>query len=203
MPTLSITRLGENNLAHDWSHVLKVITDMETFLNTTKIDYLNVQTNGIYTSQIRSEAAALSVGQRIRNATGSALTAPVIVAIGGQYDAGGGIKYPSVVKADAGESGSHKYAQGIITTTVADGNDGTMYTLAEIASLNTSARAVHDPIWLDTTAGGYVYAPPTPTNICQLIGFVSVSHETAGVIALFFPGILVPYGFVDQVGPIE
>ena len=201
MPTLTITRLGANDLPHDWSHVLKIITDLETFFNTTLIDYANAQTNGLRPSNVRSALGMLSIAQKVRNATGSTLTAPTVAGIGGQYNAGSGVTYPSVVKAQAAAVGSAVYAQGILSASIADGNDGSLLTRYELSSLDTSARSVHDPVWLSTTVGGYSYTPPTGIEICQLIGFVSVVHASNGVITFNFPGMLVPYAFADQVGP--
>src|SRR3990167_1096419 len=126
MPTLSLTKGavdGEDNFAAD---VNTPLTEIETFLNTTKIDYANVQSFGLRPGGLRTYANAEGLYVKIRNNSGGSLTANDLVYITGSYDDGTDV-YPAVAKAVVTQARSTTYyADGIIHATVANNADGTM-----------------------------------------------------------------------------
>jgi hypothetical protein len=192
MPTLTLTLDGANGLAHDWNHVLTPMNQITTWANTTKIDYVNVQDNGLRTSSLRTHAGSDHLREKVRNASGSTLAASTLVYHSGSYDDGTD-KYPSVAKAQsqATDAGT-KYAIGIVISSLANNADGIISRIYELASLNTSAQTLHDPVYLHTTAGEYTYTKPTAGNTVQIVGRVSKVHASDGRIIFTFPGTVVP-----------
>ena len=85
MPSLSLTKTASNGLAHDASHVNTPFTEVETWANTTKLDYLNVQDNGLRTSSLRTHAQVEAVRIKVRNATGSSIAANSLIYFNGTY----------------------------------------------------------------------------------------------------------------------
>lgn len=119
-------------------------------------------------------------GRRVINKTGSSIAADKLVAISG-LDATSGL--PKVVLADA-DVAAHDDVY-ITTAAIANNAKGTVQKGAlSAATLNTnSASAAGDPVFLDTTAGGFAHtAPVTPTSRQQPVGFVVVKSATVGQI---------------------
>ena len=198
MPSLSLTLAGANGRAHDWNDVLTPFNQVTTLLNTTGIDYVNIQDNGIISSKIRSHASVLDRRGKVRNATGGTLSAGDIVSFAGTYSDGTD-NYPLVVKADSAAPGSWIAAEGIIEAGVANNADGIVARDYEISGINTSAQTLHDPVYLSATAGAYTYTPPASGNIIQIIGKVSNVSASDGRIVFSFPGIVIPYSFLNQI----
>ena len=191
MPTLTLTENGANGRAHDWSHVWTPFTEVRTLLNTTGLDYANVQTNGIRPSNVRSYQQVEMGRQRVRNATGGSLPISTIVYISGSYNDGTD-DYPTVAKAQARSDGASLYAQGIIEATINDASDGTILFFKEVTGLNTSDDTVGDRVYLSGTVGEYTTTIPAAGTAVQIIGQVSKSHASTGVISFSFPGAVSP-----------
>jgi hypothetical protein len=198
MPELSLTLAGNNGSAHSWTHVSVPLTEIRTLLNDTGLDYANIQTNGLRTTNMRSHASFNGIGFRVRNATGGTLAANAIVGLNGSYDDGTD-EYPTIVEADSGEPGSWVPAAGILPAAVADSADGTIRRLYELTGIDTSARTLHDPVYLSTTAGEYTFTAPPPGNVIQIIGRVTKVDASAGRISFQFPGAVVPYSLLQEV----
>ena len=183
MPVLNLTLDGANGKAHDWTHVLTPMNEVKALLNTTKIDYLNVQSDGLRASGLRSHDRVENGRTKVHNSTGGVLSANTLVYFSGTYDDGTD-KYPLVTKAVSTQSNSTTfYANAIVESNIANGADGTVVLWREVENLNTSSGSVGDPVWLDDTAGGYVIGL---SNLAaedyrrQVVGVISVDHASTG-----------------------
>jgi hypothetical protein len=121
------------------------------------------------------------LGMTVYNGTGSAIAADKVVALSG-FDTTNGV--PKVVLADA-DVVSHL---GLFVTkdAIANGAMGHVYKGGlSAANLNTNgASAAGDPVYLDTTAGGFTVTAPTAGNARQFqVGSVVVKSATVGQIA--------------------
>jgi hypothetical protein len=108
----------------------------------------------------------------------------------------GNLVYPSgydgtagkikVTKADADANDPAKVAWFVMAGTVAQDAAGTAYGAYELTGQNTSsASAVGDPVYLDTTAGGWSLTAPTGGGqIKQQVGVVTVKHASTGKVLL-------------------
>jgi hypothetical protein len=121
-----------------------------------------------------------SGGLTVSNATGSSIAADKLVAVVG-WDGTNGCPSIALADADAGV----KLATFVTTAAIADGATGTVYkTALSSASLNTNAGNVGDPVYLDTTAGGWTLTAPTAANATvQILGRIKVKSATVGQIA--------------------
>ena len=181
MPTLTLTLLSGNGPVNNWSDVSTPLNQVKTLLNTTKLDYLNMQDNGLRTVNLRSHAN-LEVGRvKVRNATGGSLAVDALAYASGTYSDGTD-NYPKVAKAVAtGTATTNHFAVGIIDAVIADGADGTMVLAKEVSGLNTSgASVVGDSIYLSPTAGAWTTVRPTGNQFVQVVGYVSVVHASTG-----------------------
>ena len=184
MPTLSLTKTAANGLAHDASHVNTPFTEVETWANTTKLDYLNIQDNGLRVSGLRTHANVEGVRVKVRNATGSSIAANSLVYFSGTYSDGTN-NYPTITKAVSTTAvGSTYFAQAVTSATIADGADGTAAIFMELSSQDTSSGTVGDLVYLDTTAGGWTRTRPTGGQYIQVVGTITVVHASTGRIVL-------------------
>ena len=184
MPSLSLTKTAANGLAHDASHVNTPLTEVETWANTTKIDYLNVQDNGLRTSSLRTHAQVDAVRIKVRNATGSTIAANSLIYFNGTYSDGTN-NYPTIAKAVSATSvGSTFFAQAVTTGAIANGADGTAAIFYELTGQNTSSGTVGDSIYLDTTAGGWTRTRPTGGQYVQVVGTITVVNASSGRVVL-------------------
>ena len=200
MPTLTLTLLSGNGPANNWSDVLTPLDQIKTWANTTKLDYANVQNNGLRTVNLRSHAN-LEVGRvKVRNNTGGTLAAGAIVYPSGTYSDGTD-NYPTVALAVSTQSRSTtKYGSLILDAAISDGADGTALMAKEVSSLDTSALAVNQPVLLSDVAGGYVGLLSDLADedySVQIVGFVSVSSATLGRI-VFGNWSIIPWSIADQ-----
>ena len=184
MPSLSLTKTASNGLAHDASHVNTPLTEVETWANTTKIDYLNVQDNGLRTSSLRTHAQVEAVRIKVRNATGSSIAANSLIYFNGTYSDGTN-NYPTIAKAVTATSvGSTFFAQAVTTGAIANGADGTAAIFFELTGQNTSSGTVGDSVYLDTTAGGWTRTRPTGGQYVQVVGTITVVNASSGRVVL-------------------
>jgi hypothetical protein len=198
MPTLTLSLNGATGKTNKWSDVSTPLNQVGTLLNTTLLDYLNIQTNGVRTGQVRSHAGVLQRRAKVRNATGGSLAAADIVAFAGTYSDGTD-SYPLVVKADSAAPGSWIPAWGIMEDAPADDADGSAAQDYELSGINTSGQALHAPVYLSATAGAYTFTAPASGNVIQIIGKVTNVSASEGRVIFSFPGIVVPYSFLNQV----
>ena len=203
MATLVLTLNGANGRAHDWNHVLTPLNQIKTFLNTTLLDYSNIQDNGLRAVNLRAHAGVRLGRFKIRNNSGGTLTAGTIIYETGAYDDGSGVTYPSVAKAVSTQAlGTTKYGLGVIEEDVANDADGTACTHYEITGLDTSAKTVGDRVYLSSTAGSYFKNWTDFADVdfrCQVVGFVTVSSATIGRILLCNWSII-PWQPLDPAG---
>tara|TARA_Y100000310_G_scaffold34082_1_gene32229 strand:- start:52 stop:663 length:612 start_codon:yes stop_codon:yes gene_type:complete len=200
MPALTLTLDGANGEAHDWNDVEVPLLEIRTLLNTTLLDYLNVQVAGLRSDNLRSHANAESGHIKVRNDTGGTLVANDLVYFSGTYSDGTD-NYPTVAKAvSTNDRSTTKYAQAIIDANIADGADGTVALVKEVTSLDTSALTVGDQVLLDDTAAGYannLAALAATDYSVQVVGMVSVVSATIGRI-VFGNWSIIPHSIADQ-----
>lgn len=120
-------------------------------------------------------------GIRVINKTGSSIAANKLVAISG-YDVTS--KHMKIVLADADAA---NLATDVYVTraAVADGAKCSVFKgFQSPATLDTSGVAtVGDPVYLDTTAGGFTAtAPSTGNSMVVLVGYTTVKSSTVGQI---------------------
>lgn len=201
MPELTITETGANGEAHDYADVSGPLSQIKTWANTTKLDYENLQSNGIRQDNIRSHANAEAGRIKVRNDSGGTLSAGDIVYFSGTYSDGTN-NYPTIAKAVSTQSNSTtKYGQAVVETAIANDADGTVVLFVERSGIDTSAKAVGDRIFLSNTAGGYVDDLADLPDIdyrVQIVGVVSVSDASAGRI-VFGNWSVIPYSIAHEV----
>ena len=190
MPTLAITETGANGQAHDYSDVATIATQIKTWANTTKLDYDNLQSNGIRTDNIRAHAGA-SVGQvKVRNDSGSNIGAGKLVYFSGTYNDSTD-DYPTIALADASSATPFR-ANAVTSAAIGNNADGTVLFFHEISGEDTSTGSVGDPVYLSTTAGDYTLTEPTGADLIQVVGTISVDNASTGrVIFTINPGNVV------------
>lgn len=125
--------------------------------------------------------------EMVYNGTGSSIAAGKLL-----YRNGWNATYNcfTVALSDADVSGAQ--AELIATEAIANGATGAASTAYELTGQNTSAAsAVGDPVYLDTTAGGWTLTAPTGTDgIQQVVGRVAVDHASTGEIRFILPGVI-------------
>jgi len=183
MPTVSLTMNGANGKAHDWSHISTPFTEVTTLLNSTKLDYLNVQTNGLRATQMRSHAGVV-VGQcKVRNDSGVAFVEGSLIYITGTYTDGTDT-YPTAALADSKTGTTSFYATLVSTEAVADDADGTAALVYELRSQDTSGGTIGDRVYLSSTAGGWTRTVPSGNSGIQIVGQIGTVHASTGTVLL-------------------
>lgn len=129
-----------------------------------------------------SRAVAGAVAAVVRNETGSTIAAGSLVYISGWNETEGAFL---ITKADADAAG--RKADFILRDAIATATTGVAYKTHRLTGQNTSAaNAVGDPVYLDTTAGGWTLtAPSGADDTVQQVGVVAVDHASTGVIEFF------------------
>lgn len=180
MPALTLTLDGATGKTNKWSHVSVPLIQIQTLLNTTLLDYANVQDNGLRTINLRSHANLENGRGKARNDSGGALTANDIIRFTGTYSDGTD-NYPTIAKAIAtGTATTNYFGQGILDANANDGTDCTVVLVKEVSGIDTSGGAVGDPVYLSTTAGGWTLTRPTGDQFVQVIGYISVVNASTG-----------------------
>jgi hypothetical protein len=199
MPKLSLT-FSANGKTNDWTDVETPLVQIRTLLNTTGLDYENVQANGLRAANLRAHAGVQAGRIKIRNASGGDLGANDLVYPTGTYSDGTD-SYPTVEKAVSTNSpATTKYGAFIIDANVNNGQDGTALLCKEVGALDTSGLTVGQPVLLSHTAGGYVTALaslPAADYAVQVVGVVSRVDATAGRI-VFGNWSIIPWSIADQ-----
>ena len=160
--------------------VLPPFQKIRTLLNTTGLDYQNVQDNGIRYTGIRTHDAIEAVRYKVRNNTGGSLAKGDLVYFTGTYSDGTD-SYPTVAKAiSTTAAATNFFAQGVCTAAISDSADGTVAVFLELTNINTSGGTVGDPVYLNTSAGGWTRTRPTGGQYVQVVGTISVVHASTG-----------------------
>jgi hypothetical protein len=180
MGTLSLTLTGADGSPQSWSDVETPLTEITTWANTTKLSYVNVQTNGLRADNIRTHAGVEGVRVKVRNASGGTIGADSLIYFSGTYSDGTN-NYPTIGKAIAASSAGSTYlAQGVTTGSISNNSDGTVALFYEADNLNTSASsAAGAPVYLSSVAGAYTFTEPT-SEFTQVVGIVTVDHASTG-----------------------
>jgi hypothetical protein len=150
---------------------------------TNKALYRNTGTKAAPVWNALAGTAAITreeIGIPVINKSGSSIAADKLVALAG-LDATSG--RPKIVLADA-DVAAHDDVW-VTTAAIANNAEGTVVGGAlSAATLNTdAAAAAGDPVYLDTTAGGFTVTAPTgATARVQPVGFVVVKSATLGQI---------------------
>jgi len=188
MANLTLTLDGANNKAHDWLHVQTPLTEIQTWANETKFDYDNISSKGIYTSQVKTQNVAMGSRLRVWNNTSGTIEAGDLVYFSGTFTSDENA-LPTVAKAVAHATASSAFpAQGIMVAPGATGGDpgseGTVLLAYEQSGENTSGGNIGDPVYLDTTAGGWTRVRPTGVSSVQCVG--SITNVDASTGRIFF-----------------
>ena len=166
------------------NYVMPFLQTVRTLTNTTKMDYLNVQDDGLRTTNMLTHANVEAVRIKVRNATGGSIAANSLVYFNGTYS-DGSTNYPSIAKAVSTTAvGSTYFAQAATTGVIANNTNGTVAVFYEVSGVNTSSAAVGDVVYLDTTAGGWTRTRPTGGQYIQVIGTITVVSASVGRIVL-------------------
>lgn len=115
---------------------------------------------------------------RVKNISGSTLLNGRVVRINGS-DAG----RATVVQAQADTVANSKTTTGILTETIADGNEGFVTTFGLVRNLDTAAFSAGDVLYLSPVSAGVVTnVLPTGGQVVVRIGVCITSNATTGVI---------------------
>lgn len=121
-----------------------------------------------------------NIGMKVINKTGSAIAADKLVAISG-YDVTS--KLPKIVLANAGAA---DLATDVFVTwnSISNAAVGNVFKGGtSAATLNTNFGTVGDPVYLDTTAGGFTgTVPADPGSRVQVVGYTMIKSATVGQI---------------------
>lgn len=116
----------------------------------------------------------------IRNESGGALAAGDLVYQSGWSETN---KAALVSKADADAGGKH--ACFVMAGALANNTTGLAYKEYRLTGVNTNGATVGDPVYLDTTAGGWTLTAPTASGAFQqVIGRVAVVNATTGEVEI-------------------
>jgi hypothetical protein len=114
-----------------------------------------------------------------KNSTGVTIAKTKIVYISGATG-----QKPNITLADATDVVTSSKTIGITRDSIANNADGYVITQGTIHSVNTSAFADGDALWLSETAGEFTATIPTEPAHSVFIGYVAYAHATNGKIIL-------------------
>jgi hypothetical protein len=185
--------------AQSWTDVYTPLVAIRTLLNTTGLDYTNVQSYGLLPSNIRTYGPVTHSYILVYNSTGGTLSAGTLVYINGMYNTGG-VDVPTVAKAiSANTSANTFYALGVVVSDITNSTTGTIAQTYQLDNLNTVGKVVHQRVYLDSTAGLWTYTMPTSPYRVQLVGHVTYVHASQGRIVFQLPGEKIPYSHGSEV----
>lgn len=125
--------------------------------------------------------SVLQVGQeqlvRILNNTGSTLTDRQVVYITGAQG-----QRPTVALADADSESASSATIGVVTETIANGDEGFVTISGVVRNINTSTWAEGAQLYLSSIAGSLTDVKPSPPAHAVRIGWVVRQHATSGSI---------------------
>ena len=141
-------------------------------VNTTQ-QLVEVQANtGIIINQ-----DVINLVTLVRNQTGSTVAAGKVVYISGATG-----NKPTIALASATTESTSSKTFGITRTSIANNSTGYVVTIGELTNINTQSFTEGQLLWLGTTAGSIVTAPPAEPNHSVFLGYCVRSHPTQGVI---------------------
>lgn len=135
---------------------------------------------GIITGTLIPQAGVYpdQLGASVINKTGSTITAGSLVYISG-YDVTASLQ--KITKAAATSQGTQ--ARYVVLADITNNATGTVGKHYRLTGQNTNAATVDDPVYLNTTAGGYTLTSPPATGLVyQTVGRVVVKSATVGII---------------------
>jgi hypothetical protein len=120
----------------------------------------------------------MNVGLACRNETSGTLSVGTLVYVSGWNETQ---VLPLLSKADADAAGAR--ATWIVVTAMSDSTNGVVGKQYRLTGVDTHLGSVADPVYLDTTAGGWTLTAPTGASaVVQIVGRIAVSHASAGEI---------------------
>jgi hypothetical protein len=120
------------------------------------------------------------IGLPFANKTGGTLTAGTLVYTSG-WDSG--LDLPTATKASA--TGLTTVAGWIVLADTLNNAQGLLGQHYQLTGQNTNSVNIGDPVWLNTTAGGFtLLTPPAAPTAYQQVGVVRTKSATVGVIEL-------------------
>ena len=114
-----------------------------------------------------------------RNSTGSTIAKTKVVYISGATG-----QRPNITLADASSGITSSNTIGVTRDSIANNSNGYIITHGVIHSIDTSAFADGDALWLSETAGEITATPPAEPAYSVFIGYVAYAHAVNGKIIL-------------------
>lgn len=166
-PPASVQVVGRVAAVSSTAGIVEFNPDIESLGGLSSVD---LAAGGITSSDI---------GIPVRNASGGLFTAPYIVYLS-SWDATTGRFLITGADADA----DNALGTCVLAANLATATNGLCYKQVNVTGLNTlAAGAVGDPVYLDTTAGGWTLTPPSGADdVVQQVGRVTVDSATVGAI---------------------
>lgn len=135
---------------------------------------------GIITGTLIPQAGVYpdQLGASVINKTGGTLTAGTLVYVNG-YDVTSSLQ--TIAKAAATAQGLQ--ARYVVLADILNNGTSTVGKHYRLTGQNTNAATVNDPVYLNTTVGGYTLTSPPATGLInQTVGRVVVKSATVGII---------------------
>lgn len=121
-----------------------------------------------------------SLFKRVKNDSGEILNVGDVVYVSGSV----GASFAKVKKANANNILTSYVLGMVFQKPIEDGHFGIVVETGYIRNINTDGMSYGEPVWLDTTDGGFTHTKPTAPNISVLLGYVIRAHATEGSLAI-------------------
>lgn len=112
----------------------------------------------------------------VRNESGGTLAAGALVCVTGRD---GASERWLIEGADA--SDPDRPAQFVLDADLNDASNGVAYAHRTVGGLDTSAAAPNDPVYLDTSAGGFTFVAPSSPDRVQVVGRVAEADASGSI----------------------
>ena len=207
MPLLSytggFTENRDNRDPHSWKHVYQPLVDIRTLLNTTGLDYQNVQQYGLRPDRTMMRDELKDGVVRVSGGAATAIPAGSLVHF--VYPItdpdGSGLVIGCVLALSYAPSTTNHYADAYVPEAIAAGASGLAYrTYYEESAFDTTGSSVYADVYLsDDTEGGSDVSAPAAGKCVQIVGEVMIPIGDPGRIIYRLPGIIVPHTLVAEV----
>lgn len=123
---------------------------------------------------------ASTIKTKVQNNSGSSIAKGSVV-----YISGANGDNPLIALADADSEATSSKTIGIVEATIANGAQGYVIESGLITGVNTGSATAGQPVWLSSTAGGFVFGnpPAKPANTVYL-GVVTRANTNNGTILI-------------------
>lgn len=118
-----------------------------------------------------------SLSTNVRNNTGSTIPAFSVVYITSAVG-----NKPVIALASSSSEPSSSKTYGITATSISNNGTGEVVTVGELINIDTSAFTEGQSLWLGSTPGSVVTAPPSTPDHSVFIGYVVRSHPNFGIV---------------------